>query len=117
MNTCGKCQANFRSWFTVYDLISQELLSMPILISILPWSARRLHDIVNDRNGFGICLLVTDRRGTILDVIAIRKRQLQRTILPRDFAINYNPINQSITSLRNATAPVASYDQSKETMP
>jgi len=82
-----------------------------------PWSARRLHDIVNDRYGFGICLLVTDTRGTILDVIAIRKRQLQRTILPRDFAINYTPVNQSLTSLRNATAPVASYDQSKETAP
>ena len=68
MNTCGKCQANFGSLFTVYDLISQELLSMPILITILPWSARRLHDIVNDRNGFEICLLVTDTRGTISDV-------------------------------------------------
>jgi len=62
--------------------------------------------------------LVTDTRGrTILDVIAIRKRQLQRTILPRDFAINYTPVNQSLTSLRNATAPVASYNQSKETAP
>jgi len=56
MNTCGKCQANFGSLFTVYDLISQEFLSMPILITIFPWSARRLHDIANDRNGFGICL-------------------------------------------------------------
>jgi len=67
---------------------------MPILITIFPWSARRLHDIVNDRNGFGICLLITDTRGTILDVIAIRKIQLQRTMLPRDFALNYTPVNQ-----------------------
>jgi len=59
--------------------------------------------------------LVSDTRGrTILDVIAIRKRQQQRTILLRDFAINYTPVNQSLTSLRNATAPVASYDQGKE---
>jgi len=73
MNTCGKCQANFGSLFTVYGLISQELLSIPILITILPWSARRLHDIVNDRYGFGICLLVTDTRGTILDVILLER--------------------------------------------
>jgi len=83
--------------FTVYDLIAQELLSIPILITIIPWLARRLHDIVNDRYGFGICLLVTYKRGTILDVIAIRKRQLHRTILPRDFAINDTPMNQSLT--------------------
>ena len=71
MNTCGKSQANFGSLFTVYDLISQEFLSLPLLITIFPWSARRVHEIINDRNGFGICLLVTDTRGVILDVIAI----------------------------------------------
>jgi len=26
MNTCGKCQANFGSLFTVHDFISQKLL-------------------------------------------------------------------------------------------
>ena len=94
MNTCGKRQANFGSLFIVYGLISQEFLALPILITIFPWSARRVHDIVNDRKGFGICLLVTDTRGSILDVIAIRKRQLQRSMLPRNFAIklySYQP--------------------------
>ena len=110
-------QANFGSLFTVYDLISQEFISLPLLISIFPWSARRVHEIINDRNGFAICLLVTDTRGAILDVIAIRKRQLLRTMLPREFAINYTPVNQSLTSFRNATAPTASYDQTKENVP
>jgi len=113
MNTCGKSQANFGSLFTVYDLISQEFLA---LLTTFLWSARCVHDIVNDRKGFGICLLVNDTRGSILDVIAIRKRQLQRSMLPRDFAINYTPINQSLTSLRNATAPTASYDQTKDSV-
>ena len=38
-------------------------------------------------------------------------------MLPREFAINYTPVNQSLTSLRNATAPIASYDQTKDTVP
>jgi len=67
INNCGKIQANFGSLFTVYDLISQGFLSLPILINIFSWSARRVHDIVNDRIGFGICLLVTDTRGSILE--------------------------------------------------
>jgi len=48
MNTCGKSQANFGSLFTVYDLISQEFLSLPLLITIFPWYARRVHEIINN---------------------------------------------------------------------
>ena len=113
MNTCGKCQADHCLLFTI--LFHKNCFLCQYWLLFFPWVARRLHDIVNDRNDFGICLLVSDTRGrTILDVIAIRKRQQQRTILLRDFAINYTPVNQSLTSLRNATAPVASYDQGKE---